>query len=318
MSAPTKQVGFSTVTPSGIEVYYQAEPKRLYRIRRTEPETGEWIEVPSVTTVLDVLHKPALTWWGQTVGVSGVLSLIERGLFRQAVSQADEPVFAVAVNGLWQEANEQTIKDALVQQKLTVNHVRDKAGARGNSVHGALEDWVEKGTIPDPQFYPEAEQGYITGLAKFLADVKRGARAKTPQSEVTVGSLKHRFAGRYDLRMAISKSMLVVSSAKGKTDEFAAGEYLWDLKTSKGFYDTHFLQLEAYEAASIECGYKPTKGRVVVRVDASGTYEVQLSKYTFDQYLGVRAAYAATKEQTPRTRGAEVNASADVSGAVAS
>ncbi len=73
------------VTPSGLKIYYQAAPKRLYRIRKPVGlsegmwEYGEWTEVPSVSTVLEVLEKGGLSWWGQGVGVAGVQKLLEIG-----------------------------------------------------------------------------------------------------------------------------------------------------------------------------------------------------------------------------------------------
>jgi hypothetical protein len=38
------------------------------------PDEG-WVDVPSVTTALGILEKPALPWWGMKVGVEGVLEL---------------------------------------------------------------------------------------------------------------------------------------------------------------------------------------------------------------------------------------------------
>lgn len=77
-----------TVTPSGIEIYFQAGPKRLYRIRdiniadsQRTPLT-DWIEVASMSETLDILDKPALPFWGQRIGVRAILELIERGLLK--------------------------------------------------------------------------------------------------------------------------------------------------------------------------------------------------------------------------------------------
>lgn len=83
-----------SVTPSGIEVRYHWAPKRKYELRRhfkpgdisgsrkyhMKSGSTTWEEVPSVTTVLDCLSKPGLTWWGQGIGLTGVLTLVERGL----------------------------------------------------------------------------------------------------------------------------------------------------------------------------------------------------------------------------------------------
>lgn len=62
----------SIITPSGTKLYYQTEPKRLYKVN------GQI--VPSVTEVLGVLDKPALVWWGQGIGVTGVQKLLDDGL----------------------------------------------------------------------------------------------------------------------------------------------------------------------------------------------------------------------------------------------
>jgi hypothetical protein len=77
---------FRALTPSGIEIAYEPEPKRRYLIRQTEGgmeglfhEEG-WAEVPSVTTALEVLGegRPE-SWWGMGVGVAGVMTLLDRG-----------------------------------------------------------------------------------------------------------------------------------------------------------------------------------------------------------------------------------------------
>ena len=98
--------GTVEVTPSGIPVYYQSKPKRLYRIGPIVPDISDdefaqeeaqylysdeslltearaentsWREIPSVTTVLGVLDKPALPYWGNKIGADGVLELVRRG-----------------------------------------------------------------------------------------------------------------------------------------------------------------------------------------------------------------------------------------------
>ena len=66
----TEGRGTTVETDKGLTIYYQSEPERLYRVNG--------VEVPSVTTVLDILHKPALTWWGMKVGVEGWRTLVEK------------------------------------------------------------------------------------------------------------------------------------------------------------------------------------------------------------------------------------------------
>lgn len=258
--------------PSGIKVFYQSEP-RMYKVND--------VEVPSVTTVLDVLHKGALTWWGMRIGVQGVCKLVERNLMPSEWWHTPEDVEAL-----------------LTSHKLTVNHVRDQAGDRGTSVHRALEDWADARVIPDPDKYPDNERGYVEGVLKFTQDV----RAERLLSEVMVGSAEHAYAGRYDLRAKIQDSELVTSIKRDKREKFPAGTYLLDLKTSKGVYDTHFLQLEAYEQASQECGFPATMGRLVVRVSKDGGYEVHRSPAVFGDFLTVRRVHAALENLKARKK----------------
>jgi hypothetical protein len=58
-------------TPSGLKVEYCPDPRQYW---------VDGVPVPSVTTVLDILHKPALPYWGNKIGAEGVLELVRRGL----------------------------------------------------------------------------------------------------------------------------------------------------------------------------------------------------------------------------------------------
>ncbi len=112
-----------------------------------------------------------------------------------------------------------------------------------------------------------------------------------------VGSAVHGFAGRYDLVIEVSDEIeLVVKEYKrkdNKTFTLRPGRYLCDAKTSKGTYDSHFLQLAAYELASKECGYEATDGQFVLRLDASGVYECSPSFASAEDFLAVKKAYDA-------------------------
>jgi hypothetical protein len=248
--------GTTETTPSGIEVYFQSQPKRIYRVNG--------VEVPSVTQVLDCLAKNALPWWGMKVGVEGCQELLRR----DGCIPGDIDV-VVAL---------------LTEAKLTVNHVRDKAGARGQAVHDAFEAWARTGFKPDPSIYPDEERGYVEGLLAFLDDVPS---IEPIAVEVLVASAQYGYAGRYDIRFRTSAEHdVVVHRTKRKitTRKLAPGTYLGDLKSSKGIYPSHARQLEAYEQASIESGYGPTDGRGILHVSADGTYEFVRSWATFNDF----------------------------------
>lgn len=278
------------VTPSGISIYYQAAPKRLYRVNGPER--------PSVSEVLDILAKGGLPWWGMETGVAGVLELLQEGNLQY------HPQIG------WQDAesyetipNESVIK-LLTKHKLTVNHVRDQAGDRGTSVHTALELWAKTGKLAISNVFPPEEQGYVQGLNKFI--VESGAAAVA--SEVMVASVKHKYAGRYDLDALLGDGadgaqVFTHITPKGRGDKKEAIEDgLWriDLKTSGAVYDSYHLQIEAYEEAARECGYPATENRAILRVTEDGRYELKRSKATFADFKAVLGAFRALQRVKAR------------------
>jgi hypothetical protein len=296
-------------TPSGIEIAYFVEPKRKYEVRKPRKLPGleyDWIEVPSVTTVLEVLDKPALPWWGMKTGVEGLRTLVEM----QAITvgfDGDRYGF-VAVGGDGQflapylnSDGEQ--KDALVDllntSRLTVNHVKNKAADRGNGVHNALEAWAAVGAMPNEADFTYEEKGYIRGLIQFLI-VAEAAGLKAEMMEVTVASVVHGFAGRFDLLARNEQDMQVITKIFPKrppkmTTVPAGQRLLIDLKTSKEIYPTHLLQLEAYEGGLQECGYGPTDARAVLHVTSDGRYEFRQAKATLEDYVAMVHADQALK-----------------------
>jgi hypothetical protein len=309
----TTEEGVTTVAPSGLEIYYQSKPKRLYRVRKPVrlPESSgaggdihpqdesEWVEVPSVTTVLDVLAKDSLTWWGQGIGVAGVMELVTRNLLFVG---EDENGFMHLIHRTGPTAGriatQAEIIELLKLNHLTTNHVRDVAAVRGSTVHDALEAWSATGFISDPATFHAEQSGYVTGLNAWIADLDGAAESEG--TEIMVASLEHRFAGRYDNRLRLNAPRRLVTkitaSRKPRYTKYAvvpAGVGIVDLKTSKDVYNTHGMQCEAYEGASVECGYDPTDWRAVLNVTADGYYQFVQSRVTFDDFLAIRAAYDA-------------------------
>ena len=289
-------------TPSGLEIYYSWAPKRLYRLMALD---DSWIEVPSVTNVLGVLDKSgALTWWGMKVGVEGVLKL------------GDD-------FGLWPRVCESTVDqlvELLTEHKLTVNHVKNAAADRGVNVHGALEHWCETGKIPDPDLFKEHEQGYIVGLVHFLTDIQRSVNRDAIRAELMVGSLEHLYAGRFDLDLLLEEPCELVTRCypkrADKIETIPGGLYRNDAKTSKRVYDSHALQLEAYEGAAIECGYPASDYRAVIHLMEDGRYEFVVSEgWTFGDFLTIRKCYAVMSERDKLKNEREVEAELRLMGA---
>lgn len=304
----------TSLTPSGIECWYSWEPRRHYKLREhITPEdvafprlmelgghakdergsfVGDWREVPSVTTVLNVLDKSgALTWWGMKVGVEGFLKLL---------TDDDGPIcttfdgyHVVECPGGDIALATDDIVALLTKHKLTVNHVKDKASTRGVNVHSAFERWAEDQSYrPVVDTYPETEQGYIRGLISFLDDL---GEVEDVESEVMVGSIVHGFAGRYDVRMVLPEPREMVTriypKRAPKREIVPAGRWLKDVKTSKNVYPSHAAQLAGYELGSVEDGYGETDYQAVIHLTDDGRYELVRTYATADDFLSILAAY---------------------------
>lgn len=271
LGGPTRQI----TTPSGISLYYQSEPKRLYRV-------GNQV-VPSVTTILDVLNKPALVWWAMKIGIEGAKKLQEK------VSCDPDTRDCNILD--W---NVDSITDNLTKEKLTVNHVKESAGRRGDAAHSIFERWAAGNALDSGLEYTQEELGYIQGLVSFLEDTK--GHINPLQSEVMVGSVEHEFGGRYDLVADLDEARVVIKANKKPKYETYSGRFLIDLKTTKYVYDIQHLQLAAYEGASRECGYGYTDYRAVLRVTHDGRYEfVVTDRPCWDAFLAVKDCYNAMK-----------------------
>lgn len=292
-----------TTAPSGtLEIQFQSKPRRQYMLRDLSVPIGEgdvptWIEVPSVSEILNILDKPGLPWWGMKVGVDGLNELVKRG--KVAFAQGPDGLFPVVdKGGAWDAATNQEIVDLLTLEKLTTNHVKDKAASRGGNVHDALELWGQTKMLPVSESYPEEERGYVEALRAFLLLTQ--GNIETRGLEVMVGSLEHRFAGRYDLDVFFEKPFEVARRVFPKKKPafmtVQAGPWCIDLKTSKSVYNTHLLQLEAYEIARRESGHEPNVGLAVLHVMPDGRYEFVPSTLGPEAFLKLRTAYDAVQD----------------------
>ncbi len=282
------------VTPSGLEIYFQAGPKRLYKLRESGFYKGEWVEVPSMSDVKDILDKAGLPWWGQSVGVRGTLTLAAEGLVNLAHV---EPVMIDGLVDLIHGNKGKGIKGLLSQHKITVNHTRDEAGDRGTSVHKALENWAENGVMPIADVYPPHERGYVQGVVDFLVH----SGAEPLDSEVMVGSLEYGFAGRFDLIAQIpdGAEVYVHRTEKGRGDRMEkvpGGQWLLDLKTSKDVYASHQLQCAGYELAYQESFGGATDFQGVIQVSEDGRYKLVQSRATVEHFIALKGLYDALKE----------------------
>lgn len=184
--------------------------------------TGKPFHVPSVTTILDIVGKPALINWSANH---------ERGLCTEAAYQlfTESPNLA----GITREHF-----DAIFAAKLgkTKSYRRemDKAASIGTEAHKAAErrlrELAGERVGPKPTLSDAAAIAYA-GFEAWLSEHE----VEVVCVEQVVGSIDHGFAGTLD-------AILIIDGVPT----------LADLKTSRAVYDEHFVQLSAYDRAVAE------------------------------------------------------------------
>lgn len=221
----------------------------------------------SVTTILNKAVPKDLSWWGMTTGAAGARQLVERG-YDLADMTTEEVV------------------DALKAEKLTVRDTMGAAADRGTAVHKALEDYATNQTIPRVADFPEAQRGYVRGLAKFFLTYSPTLLA----TEVQVVSVEHSYAGTFDLECLVAGRVEDDGKRTVFTPDPVASTFtLVDLKTSRWVYPTsHFAQLEAYEGARVENGRPATQARAVLWVNSEGSMRLVPSTFTFGDFLTLK------------------------------
>ena len=264
--------------PNGMAIRFQSHPPRGYWImadptplKVADDKHKDWGKrLTSVTTVLNVLDKPALKWWGQGIGIVGVLELVRMGVLEitpSGFNVLDDKLMQQLLDDIDKDAKagdeklvreDQQIAKLLTYKKLTVNHVTRTAAKRGTTAHNAFETWANTGILPDPRAYPDEQRPYVEALRKFFDENK----LTDVHTEVVVASPKYRFGGRYDFDGRINDGPHEVI----------------DVKTAKDVYTTHFIQMEGYEGARVELGYKPTERRRVLHLGVDGEYKLVASE----------------------------------------
>lgn len=262
------------VTPSGMRIEFFDGSEGTQRKYLVDGQ-----RLPSVTTVLNVLDKPALKSWAERIGVQGAIALARDG----ALPQDEHAALA-----------------RMRERDLCWWQARDKAAGRGTLAHEDLIALVLTGEVPDLSLVPAGQRGFVRGVCAWHADTRWTVIA----AEQMVASTEHGFAGRFDLRMRTPGGDEVLADLK-------TTESLLDRKGQvKAPYDESMLQLAAYELASVESGHPATAGQFVVRVDARGRHDTTRSWAQGEDFLGVLAAHRgvralhARKPRRPRAKAA--------------
>ena len=215
--------------------------------------------VPSVTTVLGVLDKPALPHWAANMTIEGVCKLAKR---RGSVP-----------------TDPKRLKDALRKHRLSHYFRTEDAQDRGTDVHQVWEDWNERKIMPKLEDYPEDRHPHLRAMAAFILVYA----PECLDTEMVVGSAKYGYAGRLD-------TVVTLKGLGGTLD-------LIDVKTGKAVYpNTMYPQLMAYEIARRECGLPPTDRQGILRLGADGLYELAWSDAEPDDFLSILACWRSQQK----------------------
>ena len=161
-------------------------------ITRTDGPGGRHYQVPgysepfpSVTTVLNVIAKPALIPWARNVA----LEKVRDTLYEHLASGGQ------AIDTLW--------VDAIIEQaRHRPDLVRDQAADFGTASHTLIEKIIQG---EEPEVPPE----FVQVVANFTA-WRRKARLDIHLTETTVYSAKHHYAGSMDAVAYRGNALVVV------------------------------------------------------------------------------------------------------------
>ena len=266
-----------------ISVRYEDE-KHAYMLNTEE---GGFEPCPGVTTILgETEPKDALGWWGMRVGMAAAVRMMREVSWAQVANCAD-PAHIVDVALLTAEEQyfsksdrrkekpKSMIEKWTVDNKVSVNHLKDEAADRGTSVHAVLEA-LALDRVPSIDEFPVEQHGWVAGVNQWWLDQD----PEILESELIVGSRLHWFAGRFDA---------IVRYPDGR-------RVLLDLKTSKWVYRSHAKQLAMYELAHLEMGGEPVDAKEVLQVSRDGSYQLVQSLYTPALVIPTIAMYHADQQ----------------------
>lgn len=230
--------------PTGFRAYWYTPPN-------PGPQTKR-IRFPSVTTILGrISPDDALRDWYESQGAAAALRLEREGFLAHVA-----PEHAI-----------EAVREAGYGAKATAK----EAANRGIRVHTILQDYAERGDVPNPVDYAESDRGYIRGLVRWIMH----ADPQPTAVERLVVHPEFGYAGRLDLRARI----------RGR-------EYIVDLKTNRrcAIYRKACLQTLAYHVADVRSGAEPADGELLVAVGPDGTFAEGLPP------IGTAEAWAAGLE----------------------
>jgi predicted RecB family nuclease len=201
-------------------------------------ELADGTRYPSVTSILQVIGKPALINWAANV---------ERTMVTEAAANlyADLPLDAPRMNRL---AFLATLASRVGQEKAH-EKAKVKAGEIGSEAHARVE-WEIRTQLGQKAGPEPMVQGPALWAFMAFQDWWKEAGLRPVFLEQSIYSQQYGYAGTMDLLAKDPKGELVIV----------------DFKTSKAIYPEAYLQTAAYAQAVNEMGHGPVGNGIIVRL----------------------------------------------------
>lgn len=199
-------------------------------------------KLPSVTTIMHCIGKPALIKWAEREGMNGAIR-VAADVYANLIAadaKTSPDVFAAA------------IQQAIPKQRASEKALA-KASEIGTHAHALVEHHLRRilGEAVDAPKLPDVPE--VAQAAKWAFDAwlawASGVKLKPIQIEQTIYSLQHRYAGTLDLLAEVDGVLTVL-----------------DWKTGKSVYAESFLQNAAYQVAVGEMGHGNVERGIIVRL----------------------------------------------------
>lgn len=228
--------------------------------------------VPSVTTILGVLNKPAIGPWMAKMQKLACIEVAWKLWTKILDKEIDYRQFV-------------SMFESYLGKEKEGDKKKREAAEIGTQAHSWVE-WRERKELglsvgPEPTLSDPAMLA-----ATHYENWRKEVCFRPVRSEQVVWSVKHKFAGTYDI---LGYACDVLS--------------LCDIKTGKAVYDEVKLQLAAYVMALDEMGLERVSQGIVIRlpkVDTDPDFEavtVTNLDYHYEAFLHVRAAWQWVYEQ---------------------
>lgn len=204
--------------------------------------------VPSVTTIIGILDKPALMHWAAGLAAKYVMDRVPE------LMAGDQSILRMDPGDVFRAAKAQARLES------------DKAKSHGTDVHAACEDVVR--------------MTYKFGLPDDMPALRARIKSAPPQVRSAASSFK-RFLSSFGVKRVIAVEQMLFSDGPrfcGTCDvvvDDGKGPFVLDIKTSNGFYEPEMpLQLAAYCRGLTERSGVAHLRAGIVRIDkASGAVE---------------------------------------------